>query len=427
MNRHPVPAFDLFNVLFERIYDPSIHIVLSFDGRLDESAMETATERLIGANPYLGSRFRVVDGVPAWEEVPDDRREAAFSLHEHDRDPEVPPLPLDVRTAPQVRVGLFRGEAGDTLVITIHHGFCDVSGLFSLTRDLFSTYRSIFDDPGYRPASTGAYDRGTNRILSRYNEEERTRARNEATPFIDRWRFPVVRTGRGRPRVSSLTLAPDRLRAIGAFAKEHGATVNDALLGAYFLAILRVRDDPADRNAPRGILTSADMRRSLPDPDACPPMNLSIAFEITLSVPEGAGLAEIIGDIAAETTLCKAGAFDAGCILFYEDLYARGLAAVDAFFDEMADRYVSSGLKSPVFSNLGIIDEADFLPVPGPDGNPISLRDARIVPCVCWPYGFLTVASTFRGRLTLTTAYEEGPYSAATVEQFLGYMDESLP
>lgn len=110
MNRHPVPAFDLFNVLFERIYDPSIHIVLSFDGRLDESAMETATERLIGANPYLGSRFRVVDGVPAWEEVPDDRRETAFSLHEHDRDPEVPPLPLDVRTAPQVRVGLFRGR-----------------------------------------------------------------------------------------------------------------------------------------------------------------------------------------------------------------------------------------------------------------------------------------------------------------------------
>jgi NRPS condensation-like uncharacterized protein len=427
MNSHPAPAFDLFNVFFQRIYEPSIHIVLSFDGRLDETKMKTATERLIGANPYLGSRFRVVDGVPAWEEVPDDRREAAFSFSEEDRDPEIPPPPLDVYKAPQVRVGLFREEAGDTLVITIHHGFCDVSGLFSLTRDLFSTYRGIFNDPGYRPPSTGAYDRGTNRILSRYSEEERTRARDGTAPFIDRWRFPVERTGRGRPRISSVTLAPDRLRAISSFAKEHGATVNDALIGAYFLAFLRVRDDPADRDAPRGILTSADMRRSLPDPDACPPMNLSIAFELTLSVPEGTGLAEIIGDIAAETTLCKAGAFDAGCILFYEDLHARGVAAVDAFFDEMADSYMSSGLKSPVFSNLGIIDEDDFLPVPGPDGAALGLRDARIVPCVCWPCGFLTVASTFRGRLTLATAYEEGPYSAATVERFLGSMDESLP
>ena len=36
-------------------------------------------------------------------------------------------------------------------------------------------------------------------------------------------------------------------------------------------------------------------------------------------------------------------------------------------------------------------------------------------------------ASTFRGRLTVATAYEEGPYSTATVERFLKYVDEYLP
>ncbi|MDG6249570.1 hypothetical protein, partial [Methanocalculus sp.] len=34
--RHPVPAFDLFNVLFEQIFDPVMTVVLSFDAQVDE-------------------------------------------------------------------------------------------------------------------------------------------------------------------------------------------------------------------------------------------------------------------------------------------------------------------------------------------------------------------------------------------------------
>ncbi|MGC9435662.1 MAG: condensation protein [Methanomicrobiales archaeon] len=426
MRRHPAPAFDVFNVFFERIYDPSIHLVLSFDGRLDEDALETATERLIAANPYLSSRFRVVDGRPVWEEIPADAREQAFFIDRSGRDPLADhPPPLDVRTAPQVRVRLSRNADGDTLTLTIHHGFCDAAGLATLARDLLACYRGILANPCHTPPSTGAYDRSTDRIPVPACDDGPSGG--DAAPFVDRWRFPVERTGRGAPRILSRTLAPDRLARIRAWAKEHGATVNDVLIGAFFLALLRIRDDPSDRNAPRGILTSADMRRALPDPAACPPMNLSIAFELTLEVPDGAGLADIIGEITAVTTRCKAGAFWRDCISFYEDLLSRGMPAVEAFFDGMIERYHTSGQKNPVFSNLGVIDEAALLPVPGRDGIPLSLRDVRFIPCVCWPYGFLAIAATYRDRLTLTTAVEEGPYSPDTVERFLRYMDGYLP
>jgi hypothetical protein len=39
----------------------------------------------------------------------------------------------------------------------------------------------------------------------------------------------------------------------------------------------------------------------------------------------------------------------------------------------------------------------------------------------------VTIASTFRDRLTITAAYEEGPYSTAVVERFLEYVDGYLP
>jgi hypothetical protein len=57
----------------------------------------------------------------------------------------------------------------------------------------------------------------------------------------------------------------------------------------------------------------------------------------------------------------------------------------------------------------------------------LDLLDLQYLPCVCWPYGFLMTASTFRGSLTIATAYEEGPYSTPVVERFLGYVDGYLP
>ena len=106
---------------------------------------------------------------------------------------------------------------------------------------------------------------------------------------------------------------------------------------------------------------------------------------------------------------------------------AGGMPAVQAFLDEMTGRYLASGNKDPVFSNLGIFDPGDFLPVPGTDGAALDILDIQYLPCVCWPYGFLVTASTFRGCLTLMTAYEEGPYSMETVEWFLECVDGYLP
>jgi len=426
--RHPAPAFDVFNVYFERIYDPTMHVLFAFNGEIDGDIMREAAKRLIASNPYIRSRFAEVDGQPFWEEIPEEQWEGAFVLVPAGDDENLPPPPLDVRSGPQVRVSLYRRAEGDLLAVTCHHGFCDAHGATTLARHLFAAYRGIVEDPDFRPVPVEPYDRSTDRILALYSEEERKRAFAGEEPFVDRWRFPAERTGRGTPRVACRTLSPDRLLLAKEFGKRHGATVNDVLIGAFFLALQRIRGDPSDRGAPRSLLTSADLRRRyLKHPEECPPMNLSIAYEVTFSADEGARLEDIIGQVTEVTSRRKAESPGLAAILFYEGIMAGGMPAVRAFFDGMIERYRRSGLKNPVFSNLGIFDPDDYLPVPGRDGSMLDLLDIQYLPCVCWPYGFLMTASTFRSRLTVMTAYEEGPYLTTVVEQFLGYVDGYLP
>lgn len=428
--RRPAPSFDVFNVYFERIYDPTMHVVFSLDGEVDAGAMREATMRLVASDPYLRSRFAEVDGRPFWEEIPEKLREGAFALFPagDDEPLRTPPPPLDVRSGPQVRVGLYRREEGDVVAVTCHHGFCDATGALALARDLFAVYRGVVDDPGFRPARRAPYERSTDRVLALYSDEERQQALAEEEPFVDRWRFPIERTGRGTSRIARRTLAPERLGRIKAFGREHGATVNDVLIAAFFLAFQKIRDDPSDREEPRSLLTSADLRRRYPGLyEDAPLTNLSIAYEVTLSAGEGARLEDVIGRVTAITARRKAGNLGLAAILFYEEIMAGGMPAVRAFFDEMIERYETSGQKNPVFSNLGVFDPGDYLPVPGTDGAALDIRDIQYLPCSCWPYGFLMIASTFRDRLTLATAYEEGPYSTAVVDRFLEYVDGYLP
>ena len=428
--RRPAPTLDVCNVYFERIYDPTMHVVFVLDGAIDGEAMRAATVRLIGSDPYLRSRYTEVNDRPFWEEIPEERWNAGFVLADPDEDDPLttPPPPLDLRSGPQVRVNLYRRSEGDVVAVTCHHGFCDASGALTLARRVFAAYRGVMEDPDFSPATTAPYDRGTGAILALFPEEEQERALAGEEPFIDRWRFPVERPGRGAPRFAYRTLTAGRLGRIKAFGREHDATVNDVLLGAYFLALLESRSDPADRGAPRSVLTSADLRRRHPGIHGTGlPVNLSIAYEVTLSMGEGVRLADVVDRVAAITAERKAGDLGLASILFYERIMAGGLPALQAFFDEMIERYLASGLKNPVFANLGIFAPDDFLPIPGKNGTTLDLRDVQYLPCVCWPYGFLMIASTFRGRLTIGTAYEAGPYATATVERFLEYVDTYLP
>ena len=62
--RYPAPAFDVFNVYFERVYDPSMHVVFTFSGEIDAGVLREATMRVVASDPYIRSRYAEVDDRP---------------------------------------------------------------------------------------------------------------------------------------------------------------------------------------------------------------------------------------------------------------------------------------------------------------------------------------------------------------------------
>ena len=427
--RHPASAFDLFNVLYECIYEPSMHVVFEVTGSFSIERLRTATLRIVAANPYLHAKFTIIDNAPFWEELPEDSWEKAFVI-DSGTGPAPPgslPLPLDVYTGPQLRVTVYQRKDTNRICISCHHGFCDARGILFLSRDLFALYHRLAGDPGYFPKPLGPYDRSSRALLATYSEDELKNAETDGVIFEDKWRFPNKNTTRGVPTLAYLTLPADRMRDIKAFGREHGARVNDILVAAFFLAMIRIRESPDDYGSIRGVLTTADMRRLLSESDVIYPMNYSVAFEIQLTVYEGDGLSDIIREVVQTLRSRTDGGLGPSCFTLFEDMHRKGMQEVRSFLSGMSARYASTAQKNPVLSNIGVIDLEWLNPAGEKDNASLTLKDAWLIPCVCWPYCFLTVASTCNDRLTLMIAYEEGPYSKDTIERFLNLMDNFLP
>ncbi|MBN1431433.1 MAG: condensation protein [Methanomicrobiaceae archaeon] len=430
--RAPALPFDILNVYFGSIYDPTMHLCFRLDGLIEEERLRSAFMLALESDPYLSSCYVEKEGMAYWEKIPRNRLDSAFSFHNINEGdsapPDVPPGSVDVYSGPCAAVAVYRmAGRGDVLTVSVHHGCCDARGLLDLSSYVFSIYCRLGEDGSYIPEFKGWYDRDAKKILNRFSAEEVEAEAGKEARITDRWVFPFEYRGRGTPRYVLREFPEERLVKTKEFGKKHEATVNDVLIAANILALMEVRDDPSDRNALRGVLTSADMRRHLPENPDYSVENLSIAYMVEISLEEGVGMEEAVPKVAAITRDKKSGAFGLFDVQLYESLYEQGLDSIRNFFKLIHSGYDTTSLKNPVFSNIGIIDERRYDPGQGKGREKLNVESALFLPVICRPLGFLLSASTWRGSLSIQCGYEEGPYSVETVERFLDCIDALLP
>jgi len=385
------------------------------------------------SNPYLSSRY-MEDGRNAyWERLSKEHWNDAFETIVKGKEinqvpPLIPPCSIDIYHGIPFRVKLNRTEGtGDRITFSMHHGCADARGLMDAASFVLSIYRNLFKDPDYRPKTEGWYDRYTRKILEQFTGEEIDEATTRENRITDRWSFPYEYRGRGEPVIAIRRFPADRLESIQKFGREHGATVNDVIIAANIMAMLKIRNDPLDRDSIRGILTSADIRRHLNNPQGYSIENLSVAYMVEICTTGVADMITAVERVAGITREKKSGLLGLGDVKFHEDLSKEGLPAIRNFFREIHAGYDNTFLKNPVFSNVGIIDKRNFDPGVGKDRSPLSITDALFLPVMCRPPGFLMTVSTWKHTLSLACGYEEGPYSGTKIEEFLGFMDEYLP
>ncbi|MDD4128102.1 MAG: condensation domain-containing protein, partial [Methanomicrobium sp.] len=401
------------------------------DGRLDEKCFLKAITEYVNSNPYLSSRIIEKNGTFYWEKNPEIQPFDFYFLNEISGSAEslfeCPPSPVNVYTGPQIKAGIYRNNDHDSVVVSCHHGLCDVNGLKLMAKELFSIYHELKQNSRYRPESKGWYYKGTDEILKKFSKSFLDRVIANEKPFSDRWAFPFEHKGRGVPKISCRTFSPERMKKLKEFGKDYGATVNDILMGAFFLALLKINSCDSVKDFEKSILTSADVRKYYGKEKENYPQNLSVAFEISLIADKSFELKDLINQITAITKEKKAGELGLGCILFYEEMFLKGSEFINNFFDNMILSYNTNNFKNPVFSNIGIIDENYFKNISGAGNKKLEVKNAWFLPVICWPPGFLMTASTFKDSLSIISGYEEGPYSKEAVDKFLLYVDSYLP
>lgn len=139
----------------------NVHSAFRLDGAVDESALRSAVDRLVGRHEVLGAAMPLVDGEPVQVFVdhpvipirtldvrglePDERasRGDRFIAEEYRR-------PFDLVNGPLLRVGVILGESAAAgvetdVVISMHHVACDGWSAEILRTDLLELYSSIVD------------------------------------------------------------------------------------------------------------------------------------------------------------------------------------------------------------------------------------------------------------------------------------------
>jgi NRPS condensation-like uncharacterized protein len=430
--RFTAEPFDVFNVFFERIYDPTMHFMVRYSGRVDEEILRRSVFLTLGSVPFLSAKFVESDEECFWKKLNPERCQEAFVLHRgctsEEMPPVKPPKTLDVRSDPQIRVDLFRPEnsGGDLITVTCHHGAMDARGLVDISEYIFVVYRELCRDCRFIPEIQSP-DRSLSRIYNMYPDSVLKEALAEEEKITDTWNFPFLYHGRGGRRMARRDFGPERLSEAKEVCRRYGGTVNDLLIAVFFLAFCKVRDDPVDDNRKNAILTSVDLRRYIPDIENCSPANLSAAYEISAVTNRYFGIGDILPGIIAATKERKNNYLGLGSVLFYRNLYNEGIPRIKEFFDGMISSYRDSDLKNPVLSNIGVISGEKFSNIPGKNGTLLSPEDLCFLPVVCYPPGFLLTASTFNGVLSVFTGYESGPYDESDINRFLETFDDLFP
>ena len=456
------PLFDSVNVWFEKIYEPTMFYMLRFDGRLDEKLLKKAVLLTINADPYLSSRYAETEDDAFWERMPQSSFKPYFTVQSYRNGLsdifENPPRPLDVRSAPQLRLDLYRyddadagngenavnvvntGNAaspqngaesrGDILVFVGHHGFADAHGIISMGSAVMDTYIRLAKDPDYVPKYRGRYPRDTKSLIERFSKEEREEAMKTAVlDFKPNWSFVrgdvnrdkafdyTKEYPRGGGRFSVRTISPENFAKIKAFGKRNGATINDLIICSYLISLLKSCKCISEKESPKSVLTAGDLRRYY-GRDTDNPMNLAIAFDVTAVCDENTPVKAILPEITARMNGIKNGVMGLGFLSAVEQIRESGLKAVRDLYNTSFDEGLSKSTSNPVFSNIGILDTRVYDTVPAggvsvgsSGGNPcecggtgesreprgeLRLVDALFMPVISHAPGISVIASTYK-------------------------------
>jgi NRPS condensation-like uncharacterized protein len=413
--------------------DPQILLVLSFDGRLDDSRMERAVRLSVDAEPLLGCRFVDRKWRPHWERRKDLDHVRLFNLTKGVEVPkaleEVLTTPMDPAKGPLVEVQILRSVA-DTLCIKLSHVVGDGGGIMEYGDLLAGIYRQLGSDPGYVPIPNVGGRRGLRQISDRLGPWDRLRLlRSSLEDLIGNnypfryWTFPsmkIVCPPSVKRTFVIRQIGPDRFGATREYGHKHQATLNDVMLAAFCRALTAVIRPKPD--TPLRLRMTADLRRYLPTRRGETICTLSGFVHLNLGTELGTTFHDTCMRVRdcmnrAKSGFPGLGDFPLAALLFkgFPFFLARKL------FLLMVDQLIRKGNIPPIFTNVGRVEPERFA------FGDLEVADGFVAPPVVFPPFFSLGMTSCGDTLTLCTGFCGSTVERSKVEDLLERLEDELP
>ncbi|WP_292427181.1 hypothetical protein [Methanoregula sp.] len=421
--RIPASPMDQFNYALQALGDQSMHMVIAFEGMLDERRLQEAASTVLSEIPVLGSRF-VDCGAPYWELLPETDRDTLVCIHPsvdpHQDLPKVLAIPVDSAAGPQICIHLIRTKSSDTLCITVHHAVMDAHGLLACTRLLAECYRN----PDYKTLPpTETIDRSLATVLAQFPETVLLCDRPAPEDPPAGWAFPVGPGDCCTRDFAIRTLPASRLDAIKHAGKQQGATVNDVLLAAYFVALCTtIGPSPG---CPVPVMVSIDLRRYLNGSRSVSPNNTicnqSVAFAVMMK-PDMRSHDGMIACVRDAMQAYKAHNPGIASAIDMETFGYTGFTRICERVQMMKATYAACHANPPFLGNIGIIPEEIVA-----FSQDIPVTNAFVAGIVIDPPGVALGVTTFKDRLTLSIGYGTPAIPHTAMERFMDTLVSYLP
>jgi NRPS condensation-like uncharacterized protein len=405
------------NFATRAVADQQIHYVVTFDGCLDEARLGKAVRLLMDAEPILGCRF-VSGRRPFWHRRSDLDEVVLYRVVDHARAQDLRDFvtqPIDPAGDPQLQVRLFRNRT-ETLCLKVDHVAADAAGAKDALYLLARIYRSLGEDPAFRPVPNLSGSRGLAQATGRIPLKKKLAALRRRESLVPTWGFPVTRPGDTSGRTFSIRLIGSALfREIVTYGREHRATINDTLLAAFCRGCFALK--AADDGVPLKVMVPVDLRRYIPSGRAEAVCNLSSAvFPVVASVPDEP-FRDTLDRVKERMASYKSGYPGLGSA-FFMDLAIRmgGARRVLTMARDIRERCIKSGKTSPMLSNFGIIDHKLL------DFGHVAVTGAHGIGPVLFGPGFMLAVTGFADTLTLSAGFCSGCVSTEKVEALLDHM-----
>jgi NRPS condensation-like uncharacterized protein len=386
-------VFDQIQLLFEitGFNDHQLHCVLRFNTRLDAETLQEAVTASIEAIPILGTRY--VDGPnPHWTSIEPDNFGEAFVIALTEQAFEAFVVSsVDESKGPQIRVCLL-DSSSSAIALTMNHMVCDAAGLKAYLYFLCEIYSGMMTDSSYRPLQING-DRSIRSVLKRIGMGVKLKSlmlqSRENNHPGDR-RFPLSNNGDKCPFILTHKIDRKRTGELKDYCREKAATMNDALLTAYYRCLFRMLAlRPGDKLQ---IPVMVDMRRYLGEAGGFNTLtNLSSTVITQLDYRREESFETTLGRVKSVMDDKKG-----------SHIGLNGFIKLDLLYrllkNERANRHARSRLQNPLIcmTNVGILDSARIR------FGDLHPYDAFLCGSIKYKPHFQLAVSSYEGALTLS-------------------------